>query len=190
MLLLLKRRGNGLAASGRNRVMMKDTKKPFQNYRGMACPCPLCFDGTREGTSPAPTNIRLNADFESRSKYFMLALAIFVSLAFLPIVAGSQTQAREQNSRLVVSFYSICCGIDHTAKEKLDRFINSYEKAMGKQLTKATVHWGREGEIDYCFQLSELLPKEQKRFISKVRLLLRKSKLVHINENASCKSER
>jgi hypothetical protein len=123
-------------------------------------------------------------------KYFLLGLAILLSLTSLPIVARSQTQAREQNARLVISFYSICCGIDHKAQEKLDRFINSYEKAKGRQLTKATVHWGREGEIDYCFKLSELLPKEQKRFISKVKWVLRKSRLVHINENAACKSER
>lgn len=124
------------------------------------------------------------------AKYFMLGLAILLSLTSLPIFAGSQTQAKEQNSRLVVSFYSICCGINHTAREKLDRFINNYEKAKGKQLTKATVHWGKEGEIDYCFKLSELMPKEQKKFISKVKLVLRQSKLVHITENVACKSER
>jgi len=124
------------------------------------------------------------------AKYFMLGLAVFLSLTVLPVFAGSQTQAGERNSRLVVSFYSICCGIDNMAKEKLDRFVNSYEKTKGKQITKATGRWGKEGEIDYCFKLSELLPREQKRFISKVRLLLRKSKLVHISENASCKSER
>lgn len=124
------------------------------------------------------------------TKYFILGLAIFLSLTVLPVFAGSRTQAVEQKSRLVVSFYSICCGIDHQARAKLDRFINSYEKTKGKRIAKATIHWGKEGEIDYCFKLSELLPREQKRFISKVRLLLRKSKLVHINENASCKSER
>jgi hypothetical protein len=124
------------------------------------------------------------------TKYFMLGLAVFLSLTVLPVFAECQTQAREQNSRLVVSFYSICCGIDHNARKKLDRFINNYEKAKGQQITKATIHWGKEGEIDYCFKLPELSPKEQKRFISRVRRVLRKSKLVHINENASCRSER
>lgn len=123
-------------------------------------------------------------------KYFVLNLALFLSLMGLSSFAHGQAQAGEQTSRLVVSFYSICCGIDHKAKEKLDKFIKQYEKAKGKQLTKAAVRWGREGEIDYCLQLSELSPREQKRFIAKVRSLLKRSKLVHINERVACQSER
>jgi hypothetical protein len=122
--------------------------------------------------------------------YFVLNLALLLSLMGLPSFAHGQTQAGAQTSRLVVSFYSICCGIDHQAQEDLDKFIKRYEKTKGKQLTKAAVHWGREGEIDYCLKLSELSLREQKRFISKVRLLLKKSKLVHINENVACQSER
>jgi hypothetical protein len=124
------------------------------------------------------------------TKYFVLNMALFLSLMGLSSFAHGQTQAREQTSRLVVSFYSICCGIDHKAKEKLDEFIKQYEKAKGKQLTKAAVGWGREGEIDYCLKLSELSPRAQKRFIAKVRALLKRSKLVHINENVACQSER
>jgi hypothetical protein len=93
-------------------------------------------------------------------------------------------------SRLVVSFYSICCGIDSAAKEQLDKFIAQYEKTKRKKLAKAESHWGREGEIDYCFKLSELSRGQQKNFILKVRSLLKNSKLVHINENDTCQSGR
>lgn len=124
------------------------------------------------------------------TKYFILNMALFLSLMGLSCFANGQPQAREQTPRLVVSFYSICCGIDLKAQEKLDDFIKRYEKAKGKQLTKAAVRWGKEGEIDYCLQLSELSRKEQKRFISKVRLLLTRSKLVSIKENVACQSER
>jgi hypothetical protein len=122
--------------------------------------------------------------------YFALRLVIILTLTGLTVFAKSQTQVREQTSRLVVSFYSICCGIDHQAQEKLDKFINNYEKAKGKQLTRSAVRWGKEGEIDYCLKLSELSPREQKKFISKVRSLLKRSKLVHINENVACQSRR
>ena len=91
---------------------------------------------------------------------------------------------------MVVSFFSICCGIDDKAKQNLDNFIKGYERAKRKQLTKAAVSWGREGEVDYCMKLSELSRKEQKRFIAKVRLLLKSSKLVHINENVACQNGR
>jgi hypothetical protein len=123
-------------------------------------------------------------------KYFAFRLVIILTLTCLTVFAQSQTQVREETSRLVVSFYSICCGIDRQAQEKLDKFINTYEKAKGKQLTRSAVHWGREGEIDYCLKLSELSPRQQRKFISKVRSLLKSSKLVHINENTACKRER
>ncbi len=124
------------------------------------------------------------------TKYFVLNLALFLSLTGFSSFAHGQTQAREQTARLVISFYSICCGIDHKAQDELDKFIRRYEKTKRKQLTKTSARWGREGEIDYCLKLSELSPREQKRFISQVRLLLKKSKLVRINENAACQSGR
>jgi hypothetical protein len=125
-----------------------------------------------------------------KAKYFVLNLALFLSLMGLYSFAHGQTQARAQTSRLVVSFTSICCGIDSKAQEKLDNFIRQYEKTKRKQLAKTVAHWGREGEMDYCLKLSELSSREQRKFISQVRLLLKKSKLVHVNENATCQSGR
>jgi len=124
------------------------------------------------------------------TKYFVLSLALFLSLAGFTSFAHGQTQTGKQTARLVVSFYSICCGINQKAQAELDKFIRRYEKTKHKQLAKTAVSWGREGEIDYCLKLSELSPREQKRFISQVRLLLKKSKLVRINENAVCQSGR
>ena len=120
--------------------------------------------------------------------YLVLNIALFLSLMTLPGFANGQTQTTAPTQRLVVSFYSICCGIDQRAKENLDAFLKGYEKAKKKKLAKAEAHWGREGEIDYCMKLSEISRREQKKFISKVRLLLKSSKLVHINENAACQN--
>lgn len=92
--------------------------------------------------------------------------------------------------RLVVSFYSICCGINHEAQEKLDEFIGKYEKSRGRELAKSTALWGKEGEIDYCLKLSALSSREQKSFIARVRSLLRRAKLVQISENIVCRSGR
>jgi hypothetical protein len=124
------------------------------------------------------------------AKRFVFGLALFLSLAALPVLAEGQAKVGKQTSRLVVSFYSICCGINQQAQEKLDAFINDYGKAKGRQLTKKAAHWGKEGEIDYCLKLSELSLRERKRFVSKVRSLLKGAKLVHIRENAPCMSER
>lgn len=121
---------------------------------------------------------------------FVFGLALFLSLMALPVLADGQAKVGKQTSRLVVSFYSICCGINHQAQERLDKFIDDYGKAKGRELTKQAVRWGKEGEIDYCLKLSELSLRERKRFISKVRSLLKGAKLVHIKENAPCMSER
>jgi hypothetical protein len=132
-----------------------------------------------------------NAMINKDIKHFVRGMAIFLSLTVvLPVFADGQTEVSEQPSRLVVSFYSICCGIDQKAKAKLDTYISNYEKARGKQLKKTEAHWGREGEVDYCFKLAELSPGERKRFISKVKSLLKRSKLVHINKNAPCSNAR
>ncbi len=123
-------------------------------------------------------------------KCFAFSLALLLGLMASPIVANARIQAREWKSRLVVSFYSICCGINRQAQEKFDKFITGYEKKRGKRLAKTAIRWGKEGEIDYCLRLSELSPRERKIFIYRVRLLLKRSKLVHINENVPCRSER
>jgi len=116
-------------------------------------------------------------------------LALCLSLVSLFGSAHAQTKAKARNPRLVVSFYSICCGIDHEAQERLDKFIRQYEKTKRRQLAKTTVNWGREGEVDYCLPLSEISARDQRSFIAKVRTLLKSSKLVHIEENVACRNE-
>jgi len=122
-------------------------------------------------------------------KYFAFGIIVILSSMSLTVSAQRQTPVKQQTSRLIVSFYSICCGIDQQAQEKFDKFISNYEKSKGKQLSKSATRWGREGEIDYCLKLSELSRSEQKKFISKVRTLLKSSKLVNINENTVCERE-
>ncbi|MBV9959140.1 MAG: hypothetical protein JO360_12005 [Acidobacteria bacterium] len=123
------------------------------------------------------------------TKHFKLCCALCLSLICFYSFAVGRTRAGKRNPRLIVSFYSICCGIDLPAKEKLDGFISQYEKRNRKRIAKSTVHWGKEGEVDYCLPLSNLSGKEQRRFISQVRSLLRGSKQVNIKENEACQSE-
>jgi hypothetical protein len=123
-------------------------------------------------------------------KHLLLSVVVLLSLTALPVVSNGQTPGVAPKSRLVVSFYSICCGIDNKAQDKFDRFVSNYERAHRKQLREGKVHWGREGEIDYCLPLSELSRREQQRFIANVRSLLRRSRLVHISENEVCKTGR
>ena len=85
-------------------------------------------------------------------------------------------------ARLVVSFNSICCGIDAKKHNDLLRFLKKYPT-----VTYSKISWGKQGELDYCFKLSELNPREQEKFIKKVKKLLgADSRFITIQENISC----
>ena len=92
------------------------------------------------------------------------------------------TTTVEDTYRLVVSFYSKGEGIDNKVNEAFVKVLDSNSKKIVYEPT----HWGREGEIDYCLKLSELSSIEQNDFVKKVKEVLSKSSLVHINENAKC----
>ena len=93
-----------------------------------------------------------------------------------PIIPADDTY------RLVVSFYSKGEGIDNKVNDVFVKFLDAYPKKIAYEPT----HWGREGEIDYCLQLSELSASEQVEFVKKAKDLLLKSSLVHVNESATC----
>jgi hypothetical protein len=84
--------------------------------------------------------------------------------------------------RLVVSFISIGAGTDYKAKEEYDKLISDHPKKPKYDET----HWGREGEVDYCFTLSEMEPRDQDDFVKRTKDLLGTNKLVIITENQPC----
>lgn len=85
--------------------------------------------------------------------------------------------------RFKVSFISIGSGIDRDANSKLLHFLDVYEKNKKVKLDFDLKYWGREGERDYCFTLSEVDFNEQKKIISEIKELLSGSKLVRLSEN-------
>ena len=85
-------------------------------------------------------------------------------------------------ARLVVSFNSICCGIDAKMHTKFTRFLKKNDN-----ITYSKIYWGKEGEIDYCFKLGELSTEEQNKFVKKVKKTLgTNSRLITIQENINC----
>jgi hypothetical protein len=53
-------------------------------------------------------------------------------------------------------------------------------------LKQESFPWGREGEVDYCFQLSELNNSDQQSFINEIKSSIGTSKLVQVAENQPC----
>lgn len=89
-----------------------------------------------------------------------------------------------------ISFISIGGGINESLKDKYDQFIHDFSTKSTVKLDYEVIHWGKEGETDYCFKLSELTPKEQDQFMSDSRLILKESNLVNIEENVPCRHKK
>lgn len=110
--------------------------------------------------------------------------AALTCLLAVPLFFGGIARAEGRKFRLVVSFESICCGTNRTAQEKLERCVSNFEKAHKLKLAVERRNWGKEGEFDLAYPLSELPPKVQKRFIADLRAALAGEKQVEIRENA------
>ena len=91
---------------------------------------------------------------------------------------------------LSVSFFSIGTGTDGPMMQRFKDFITKYNKEYNVELVYELNNWGREGEVDFCFQLTELSSNQQAEFIGKSQKLLAESKLVHVAENAQCHPKR
>lgn len=87
------------------------------------------------------------------------------------------------NYELVISFFSRGQGIDYKNRVKLDSLL---EKEYPNKIEIEKISWGREGEVDYCLKLNQLLIAEQEKFIINVKTLLKESPLILIEEDNSC----
>lgn len=85
--------------------------------------------------------------------------------------------------RLLVSFTSKGAGTDG---EKRTAFL-AYVDSHAKKPAYKTVTWGREGETDYCFNLTELPGKKDMiDFIEGVKKATAGSDRIIVSENAEC----
>ncbi len=92
--------------------------------------------------------------------------------------------------RLIVSFISIGAGPDAQLKEAIDNYIISYNKKNSIELAIEKYPWGREGETDYCMNLTEIGSDNQIVFIKGIQDIVKDSKLVFIKENEVCKHKK
>lgn len=93
-------------------------------------------------------------------------------------------------TRLTVSFISIGGGIDSKAKEKFIKFVAGFETRNKVKLVSETVGWGREGEIDFCYDLAPLKPLERAAFVKEAKAQVNGNELVKTTENKPCRKPR
>lgn len=95
----------------------------------------------------------------------------------------SSVAATPISYRLIVSFISKGAGPD---SEKIKSFL-AYTDGHPKKPTYQTIAWGREGEVDYCFTLSELTSKKDLvGFIEDIKKIGAGNDMLIISENAEC----
>jgi hypothetical protein len=105
------------------------------------------------------------------------------------IMAEGEKQA-QNNYRFIVSFISIGEGTDRNGRETLDGVLASWEKKKGAPVAFESVPWGREGEVDFCFNLKELSKKEQELFIADMKTAFNGRSLIQMTENQPCVHKR
>ncbi|MEZ5173384.1 MAG: hypothetical protein R2850_07710 [Bacteroidia bacterium] len=91
---------------------------------------------------------------------------------------------------LLVSFYSIGSGIDHKVAKEYDNFIKSFEAEHTDEILVERIHWGREGELDFCMRFTGLKPADQKILLDRTNEIISKSKWVNHSTDTPCKRKR
>ena len=71
------------------------------------------------------------------------------SILFL-LAFDASAQATDARYPLVVSFGSVCCGIDHNAEARVKAAIARHQQQTGQKIPQQRRYWGKEGEINLC----------------------------------------
>lgn len=93
---------------------------------------------------------------------------------------------KDEVYRLIVSFISIGEGTDMKAVNELRSYIEESKKNYNKGINPVEVPWGREGEVDFIFRLSNLSDEEQIKFVNGLTSMYTENKLVQISERSRC----
>ncbi len=84
--------------------------------------------------------------------------------------------------RVSISFYSIGSGINHQALEKWKTFVSDFEKAQNVKISVEEYHWGREGEVDFCLPMINIIKDKQQTFVRQLKEAFANEKMVTITE--------
>jgi len=93
-------------------------------------------------------------------KYSLLCLSLLV---FITSFAHAEDK---QRYRAVVVFSSVCCGTSADDNDAIDRYVRDYQAQKSLSLKMDQASYGDEGDINYCYSLSELNEHQQILFIA------------------------
>lgn len=116
-----------------------------------------------------------------------MAAAIALAAIFTLFTATAEMGARY---RVAVIFGSHSSGIDRAAFGRFQEILKDFEASHRVRLNYRVAYWGREGEFSLCFELSEIAPGAQAKFIAALRSLKEKpvNGWTDVEENNGCRT--
>ncbi len=132
-----------------------------------------------------PVTAKQNPNTESKAETILTGDAVGID--------ENKTISSESSDsimKFIISFYSIGAGIDRGQTEKLLSFIESFEKKYNLIISYSKIHWGREGETDYCFPFRGVTESTVSDFKKGVKEALKTAEHVHFIENQACRKGR
>ena len=116
----------------------------------------------------------------------MLAAAALVVMLLRPVGFDPRVHSASVIDRIVVSFSSECCGPDNDAMQRVDQVLERFERRHKTRLRIEKAHWGREGEIDYCLDLSAVANQLSEELLESIRAQTNGARLVTVTVNGEC----
>lgn len=91
---------------------------------------------------------------------------------------------------IIISFASRASGINHEAREKLEKLITDFNQENKVTVYMEKQHWGREGEVDYLFLTKNLSTKQKKELKANIEATVGSADLVFISYEAKAVHKR
>lgn len=101
--------------------------------------------------------------------------------------SSATTEVKLDTSRfMMVSFFSIGAGTDGKTRAAFLSHIEQYQQSHQNAIALSSKAWGREGEIDYCVDMTKLSSSELKEFKNTLSEILYNKELVRVKYESAC----
>jgi hypothetical protein len=107
-----------------------------------------------------------------------------------PANSGKNMVSEDNMYDIIVSFASRASGINHEARESLEKTITDFNQENKVTVFMEKQHWGREGEVDYLFLTKNLSTKQKKELKAKIKVAVGSADLVFISYDAKAVHKR
>lgn len=103
-----------------------------------------------------------------------------------PGQGNTQDQGAPSGVRVLVSFNSEGGGPDAQSEERMNAYLAEQVRAQGHAIERKIHRWGREGEFNACFALTDMDAAGQAHFVSGLRAALGDTSRAVVKENERC----